>query len=79
MRLTIRGKAVRVGWGGVSSKADATTTNVYSVDFAHSEALTDGDAYQTKTIYLDALKGLDRGLALYVYGDDMVYAAELHM
>lgn len=75
-RLVIRGKGVRVGWGGVSSKSDATTTNVYSVDFAHELALTDGDLYQTKSIYLDALEGLDRGMAYSVIGDDVTFCSE---
>lgn len=79
-RLTVSGKGVRVGWGGITTKADKTTTNIYSVDFAHSQPLTDGDAVQTRTIYLDTLTGLDRGMALHIYagGDDgAVLAQEL--
>lgn len=76
-RLTVRGKGVKVGWGAYSTKTDKTATNVYSVDFSHSQQLTDGDQYQTKTIYLDTLEGLRRGQTYIIGGDDVLYAAEL--
>lgn len=75
-RLVVRGQGVRVGWGGISTKSDKSTTNTYSVDFAHSEPLTDGDAYQTKTIYLDSLPYLRRGQSYHVYASDLVFATE---
>lgn len=75
-RLVVRGKGVKVAWGAMSTKSDKTTTNVYMVDFAHSLNLTDGDQYQTKTIWLDALTGLRRGQAYSIIGTDVVYAAE---
>ena len=76
-RLVVRGKNVRVGWGSISTKAEKTVTTAYAVDFAHSQQLTDGDSYQTKTIYLDTLEGLRRGQVFSVIGDDVVYAAEM--
>lgn len=76
-RLVVNGKNVKVGWGAYSTKAEKTVTTAYSVDFAHSQQLTDGDQYQTKTIYLDTLEGLRRGQAYIVGGEDVVYAAEI--
>lgn len=76
-RLVVHGKGVKVGWGAISTKAEKTVTTAYSVDFAHSEALTDGDAYQTKVIYLDSLPYLRRGQAYSVYGEDVILAYEL--
>lgn len=75
-RLVVRGKAVSVKWGSFSTKADKTTTTAYAVDFAHSMALTEGDQYETKTIYLDSLPELRRGQAFEVTGDDVVYIGE---
>jgi len=77
-RLTVRGKGVKVGWGAYSTKTDKTATNVYTVDFAHGQALTDGDAVQTKTIYLDTLEGLRRGQTYAIMAsEDLIYASEL--
>lgn len=75
-RLTVRGKGVKVGWGAYSTKAEKTVTTAYSVDFAHSQQLTEGDQYQTKTIYLDTLDGLRRGQTYIVGGEDLLYAHE---
>jgi hypothetical protein len=75
-RLTVRGKGVKVGWGAYSTKAEKTVTTAYAVDFAHSQQLTEGDQYQTKTIYLDTLEGLRRGQAYIVGGEDLIYAHE---
>jgi hypothetical protein len=75
-RLFVYGKAVKVGWGAISTKADRTVTTAYTVDFAHSEALTDGDAYQTKIVYMDGLPFLRRGQTLTVYGEDAVLSQE---
>jgi len=75
-RLTVRGKGLSVSWGAYSTKSDKTTTNVYSVEFAHSQALTDGDQYQTKTIYLDTLDGLRRGMTYVVGGDETILGFE---
>jgi hypothetical protein len=76
-RLVIRGKNVSVGWGALNTKSDKTTTNVYIAGFAHTQQITSGDAIETKTIYLDALPELRRGLSYTVFGEDLVYCAEL--
>lgn len=76
-RLIVSGKGVKVGWGAITTKAEKTVTTAYSVDFAHSETLTDGDAYQTKVIYLDTLPYLRRGQAYSIYGTDVKWAAEI--
>lgn len=76
-RLIVSGKGVKIGWGSITTKAEKTVTTAYSVDFAHSETLTDGDAYQTKVIYLDTLPYLHRGQAYSIYGADVVWAAEV--
>lgn len=76
-RLVVHGKGLRVGWGSLTTKADKTVTTGYQVDFAHSEPLTDGDSYQTKTIYLDSLPYLRRGQAYSVVGQDVTWASEV--
>jgi len=75
-RLVVRGKGVSVAWGAVSTKAEKTQTTAYKVDFAHTVAVTEGDAVQTKTVYLDTLEGLRRGMTYAITGENVVYAAE---
>lgn len=75
-RLVVRGKGVSIAWGALSTKADKTTTGSYKVDFAHTQSLMDGDAVQTKTVYLDSIPGLQRGMTYVVIGENVVYAAE---
>lgn len=75
-RLVVRGKGVKLGWGAITTKAEKTQTTAYSVDFAHTQQITDGDGYQTKTVYLDTLGTLRRGQAYSVIGDEVGYAAE---
>lgn len=75
-RLVVRGKAVTIAWGSISTKADATVTTAYTVDFGHTAGLTSGDQVETVEIALDSIEGLRRGASYFVYGENLVYAAE---
>lgn len=77
-RLVVRGKGVKICWGAASTKAEKTTTTAYKVEFANNVNVTEGDAVETKTVYLDNLEGLKRGMQYFVVSesDPVVYAAE---
>lgn len=75
-RLVVRGKAVTLAWGAISTKADKTVTTAYTVDFGHSTGLTDGDKVETKEIALDSIEGLRRGMSYFVFAENLVYCAE---
>ena len=72
----MRGKAVTLAWGAISTKADKTVTTAYTVDFGHSTGLTDGDKVETKEIALDSIEGLRRGMSYFVFAENLVYCAE---
>lgn len=75
-RLIVRGKNVRIAWGALSTTAEKTVTTAYKVDFANTQDVIDGDTVQTKTIYLDTLEGLRRGMTYQIIGENVMYAAE---
>jgi hypothetical protein len=75
-KLVVRGKGIRIGWGGyaVENSEGGDPYSVYK--FAHEESLVDGEHYQTATVYLDSLEGLFPGSPYYIAGYDAVGAFE---
>jgi hypothetical protein len=75
-KLVVRGKGIRLGWGGYALE-NSEGVDPYSVyKFAHEESLVDGEHYQTATVYLDSLEGLFPGSPYYIAGYDVVGAWE---
>lgn len=77
--LWVRGKGIKISWGGVIMDQDLAASasqdqNLYH--FINEETLVDGDVYQTRKFYLDQFKGLYPGVTYYITGRDLIGAWE---
>jgi hypothetical protein len=75
-KLIVRGKGVSLGWGGIVLESGEAGLDYDKYKFAREETVIDGEHYDTAIVYYDALEALYPGQPLYIYGTDVVYAAE---
>jgi hypothetical protein len=76
-RLVVRGKGVRLGYGGAiwTLTEPKYPDGTYNLQSAIEENLIDATGYQSRVVYLSGLKGLGLGTAYNMRGD-VRYAAE---
>lgn len=77
--LLVRGKGIKIAWGGLTIGKDFQTMQMEDPDmysFSNEEELIDGESIQTKLVYLNQFKGLFPGTVYHITGRDLIYAAE---
>lgn len=77
--LLVRGKGIKIAWGGLTIGKDFQTMQMEDPDmytFSHEEELIDGESIQTKLVYLDQFEGLFPSTLYHITGRDLIYAAE---
>lgn len=74
--LYLRGKGITIGWGAITLEPELQSgATVWKPQF--EEQVIGGDAYVDKYVGFDTLPGLVPGMLYYVYGEDLIYAAEV--
>ena len=73
--LWVKGQGLSIGYGSVV--VSTNSDEEYSYTYQYSESLTAGDQIESKFFYLDQFKGLFPGMEYYIYGKDIIYAAEM--
>jgi hypothetical protein len=74
-RLIVHGKNVSLGFGAQIFEKDDDGAATYKFKWATEQALTSGEAIETKIVYLDSIQGLFPGTSYFVFGD-CIYVAE---
>ncbi len=73
--LWVKGQGLRIGYGPLTTKV-TTTDEKWDWTFEREEDLTSGDAIEQKYFFLDQFEGLYPGQYYYIFGKDIIYAAE---
>lgn len=74
-KLIVRGKNVKINWGGIALPTKDDKIDYDGYTFTHSEQLVDGDKVDTKIVNFDQFAGLFRG-TLYTLTGDLLWAGE---
>lgn len=76
--IWVKGQGLKIGYGPVTIKvkADSKPNDTWEYEYLYEEDLLDGDKISQGYFYLDQFKGLYPGMIYYIFGKEIIYAAE---